>query len=114
MSDPKPASEALRTPRLERLERLAAVQPDDPFVHYGVGMELAALNRVDDALAAFDRVLARDGSYHAACMQKARALLAVHRNAEARAALLLGVEIASRVGDHHAADEMRDLLGAMA
>lgn len=96
--------------RLDKLEKLAAMQPDDPFVRYGVGLELAALERWEDAIAAFDRVLALDSQYTAAHLQKARAETRLGRRDDARMTLTAGITAANAAGDRHTADEMSKLL----
>lgn len=92
--------------RLERLQKLAATAPDDPFVHYGVGLELLNLERLDEALAAFERVLALDPRYDGAHLSKAKAELKLGRRDVARATLAAGIAAAQARGDHHGADEL--------
>lgn len=99
--------------RLERLQRLANTQPDDPFLHYGVGLEFTNLEQWPEAIAAFDRALALDARYVAAHVQKARAEIKLSHAAAARAALTAGLAAANAAGDAHAADEMRKMLEAL-
>lgn len=96
--------------RLEKLQKLAAAQPEDPFVHYGLGLELAAVERWEDAIAAFERTLALDARYIAAYLQKARTEIRIGRRDAARATLTTGIATANAAGDRHAADEMSKLL----
>ena len=96
--------------RLERLRKLAATQPNDPFVHYGVGLECVAQEQWDEALAAFERTLAIDGAYSAAHMQKARVEVKLGQRDAARATLVAGIAAAQAAGESHAAGEMGKIL----
>lgn len=95
--------------RLEQLRKLAAASPNDPFVHYGIGLACVNEERWNEALEAFDRTLDLDPDYHAAHLQQARVHLKLGQRAEARAALEAGMAAAQRLGDTHAADEMGKL-----
>jgi tetratricopeptide (TPR) repeat protein len=96
--------------RLEKLQKLAAADPGDPFVHYGLGLEYAQLERWEEARAAFAHVLELDPHYVAAHLQKARAELRLGRRDIARQSLQTGIAVATSRGDKHAADEMSKLL----
>jgi hypothetical protein len=96
--------------RLEKLRLLADQQPNDPFVHYGVGLEYAAHEMWNEAIAAFDCALAVDAQYHTAHLQKAGAEIKLGRRAAARATLEAGVAAARAQRDTHAAMEMTKLL----
>ncbi len=100
--------------RLEKLKKLAAAQPDDPFVHYGVGLEHMELKQWEEALAAFERTLALDSRYHTAHLQKARTEIKLGRRAAARETLIVGVAAAQAAGEQHAAAEMSKMLEALA
>ncbi len=100
--------------RLDQLRRLAESAPHDPLTHYGVGLELLALERWQDAITAFEQALRCDGQYVAAYQQKARAELKLGRRDAAAATLRRGIELATRRGDLHAADDMRKLLEPLA
>lgn len=96
--------------RLDKLRQLAAQQPHDPFVHYGIGLECVTQERWAEAVAAFEQVLTLDPNYHAAHMQKAAAELKLGQRDTARQTLEEGIAIALRTGDKHAAAEMRKTL----
>ncbi len=100
--------------RLEQLRKLAAVSPDDPFAHYGVGLECLALEQWAAAIAAFDQVLALDPRYTASYAQKARAELKLDRRAEAAATLRAGIAVAQAKGETHAASDMQKSLEMIA
>lgn len=96
--------------RLDQLRRLADVDPNDPFVQYGLGLEYQQLERWDEARAAFERTLALDASYTAAYFQKARTELKLGARAAAAETLRSGVKVATARGETHTASEMNKLL----
>jgi uncharacterized protein HemY len=102
------------TTRLERLRRLAAAQPDDPFVHYGVGLECVQQGAWDEAIAAFDRAIALDPDHHPALGQKGQTLIRMGCPDEAAACLEEAIAAAQRANEPHAADELRKLLDTLA
>ncbi len=95
--------------RIEQLERIAEMSPDDPLAHYAVGLELNTLERWTDAVAAFDRALATDADYSAAYFHKAKALIKAGRGDDARQTLTTGIDVANRSGDMKTVREMTDL-----
>ncbi len=96
--------------RLDKLRKLVAAQPNDPFAHYGLGLEQVQRAEYPDAVATFARVLELDPHYVAAYMQKARAELATQQRDTARQTLEAGILAARGAGEGHAADEMQKLL----
>ncbi len=99
--------------RRERLLELLKKQPDDVFLHYGLAMEMVKQGQVSKALPVFDKVLSLDASYLAAYFQKATALVAAERVAEARAVLTSGIASARSKGDHHTESEMQGFLDSL-
>lgn len=96
--------------RREKLEKMLQGQPEDPFLHYGLAMELIKEGDIMGGLSRFDRTLEIDRDYVAAYFHKANTLIGQNRSAEARAALLDGIQAAQRKQDAHALDEMQGLL----
>jgi Flp pilus assembly protein TadD len=96
--------------RREKLEKLIEKDAADPFLHFGLAMELAKEGRVDDAVASFDRCITHDPHYTAAFYHKGRTLLEAGRRDEARATLQLGTQAARAIGNAHALSEMEELL----
>jgi tetratricopeptide (TPR) repeat protein len=96
--------------RLEQLQKLVALAPDDPLAHYGVGLEYMQLERWTEAIAAFEQTLRVDQQYLAALQQKARAELKLGDRAAARASLAAGLALAQARGERHAADDIRKSL----
>jgi tetratricopeptide (TPR) repeat protein len=96
--------------RLEKLQILLERQPNDPFLLYGMGLELKKLGRTDDALASLDKVTAVDPGYCYAHHQKGLIYEANGRLDEAIAAYRAGIDAAIRAGDAHAKDEIEAAL----
>jgi tetratricopeptide (TPR) repeat protein len=96
--------------RLEQLQKLVAVAPQDPMSHYGLGLEFINLQRWADAAAAFSQAIAVDGKYSAAFYHKARAEIGGGQHDAARATLEAGMGTARAAGDWHTEGEMRELL----
>ena len=100
-------------PDLGQLQALLEQEPDSCFLNFGVAMELARLERHEEALAAFERVIELDPDYTVAYLQQGRLLLGLARREEARQALSAGIAAARRGGDAHAEAEISKLLAAM-
>ncbi len=96
--------------RLSQLLKLAAADPSDTFVLYGVAQEYAKRGATDEAVAWYDRCLAQDPNYCYAYFHKAKALESADRSADAIAVLRLGLERARASRDQHAASEIASYL----
>ena len=99
--------------RLERLQRMLDADPTDAFCLYSIGFEHAREGRHEEAMTWYDRTMAADGSYHYAWFQKAKSLIALHREDEARDVVREGLERARAAGDAKATSELRELLSAL-
>jgi len=99
--------------RLEQLRKLAALEPNDPMTHYGVGIECISLEQWEDAAAAFADALRADPKYSAAYYHKARAEIALGRDDDARRTLESGVATAQAAGDWKTVNEMQGLLDTL-
>lgn len=100
--------------RLEQLKKLAAVAPNDPLSHYGLGLEYMNLAHYAEAVRAFNAALIADSKYSAAYYHKARAQLAAEEPDDARQTLVHGMEVAQTHGDWKTAGEMKELLESIA
>jgi thioredoxin-like negative regulator of GroEL len=97
-------------PSIEQIQQLLAREPGDSFLNFALAMEYVKLQRTDEAVAQFDRVLALNPDYTTAYFQKARSQLAAQRPDAAADSLRAGIARAEALGDHHAAGEMGELL----
>jgi tetratricopeptide (TPR) repeat protein len=100
-------------PRLDQLQKLHAADPNDAFLTYGIALEHAKAQQLDDAIAWLDKTLAIDPRYCYAFFQKAKALSEKGEEEQARATLRTGMEVAAAAGDAHAREEMAALLESM-
>lgn len=101
-------------PSIADLERLLSASPHDADLLYGIAMEHAKADRVDEACAFYDRCLSADPGYCYAYYHKARALESGGRVEEARGVLTQGLATAKRAGDRHAEAEIRGYLDELA
>lgn len=99
--------------RLAMLEQMIAKGTSDPFAHYARAMELRALGRTDDALAAYDDVIARFPHYVPAYLMAGQVAKELGRADRAREVLRRGIETAEKQGNHHALSEMSALLESL-
>jgi thioredoxin-like negative regulator of GroEL len=99
--------------RKEQLEELLALEPDDPFLRYGLAMEFASAGSDEEAIRCLGELMQRSPDYVPAYLQAGRALLRVGQDDEARAVLGKGIAVAEKVGDDHARGEMAELLASI-
>jgi predicted Zn-dependent protease len=99
--------------RRDKLEQMLKREPDDPFLHYGLAMELIKEGQVEAALERFDRTLSIDAGYVAAYFHKGNTLVAQGRIEDARETLRAGIQSAVRKQDTHAQGEMQGLLDSL-
>jgi tetratricopeptide (TPR) repeat protein len=99
--------------RREKLLEMLTSSPDDPFLHYGLAMECRNAGERDAALAELRRVLEIDPQYVAAYFHQGQILAEGGEVGAAREILQSGIAMAERVGDGHAAEEMRGLLATL-
>ncbi len=99
--------------RREKLEQMLERQPDDPFLYYGLAMELIKEGEIEAALERFDRTLSIDAGYVAAYFHKANTLVGEGRIEDARATLHMGIEAARQKQDTHAEGELQGLLDSL-
>ncbi len=105
-----PSLSRLHMTRLQKIQQMLAEQPDDAFLMYALAMEHRAAGNDPLALETLDRVLSHDADYVSAYFQQGQIHAALGQIPAAAAALRLGISVAERVGDAHAAREMMDFL----
>ena len=93
--------------RLGMLEKLVVAKPEDPFPKYGLAMELKKLDRPDDAVAAFERLLAAHPSYVPSYLMFGNLLESLGRAPRAAEVYGLGIDAARASGDDHAIGELQ-------
>lgn len=100
-------------PSIEQLEKLLRLDPDDPFVHYGIGQERAKLGEHEQAVECFDQALTLDEGYCYAYYFKAISLKELGRRDEGIEAIRIGIEKANTAGDAKARSELESLMLTM-
>jgi len=100
-------------PSLEQLERLLTLDPADAFVLYAIAQEHAKVGRHAQAVEFYDRCLAVDPNYCYAYYHKAKSQQHMDREPDAAATLRAGVDVARRVGDAKALNEMQGFLAVL-
>jgi tetratricopeptide (TPR) repeat protein len=97
-------------PTIEQLEKLLTIDPEDPFVHYGIGQERAKLGEHEQAIECFDEALKLDATYCYAYYFKAISLKQLGRRDEAVDVIRDGIEQAKGAGDGKARSELEALI----
>lgn len=100
--------------RLDALKGMVEQAPWDSRVRFMLAMEHSNSQRFDEAKREFDELISRDPTYVSAYFMASRVCEAVGDLAGARGYLEVGIEMAHKVGDRHAENEMKaamDLLG---
>lgn len=96
--------------RIEQLRRFVESQPDQPFPRYALALELKGRGEAAAAAAELQDLLRRAPDYLAAYLQLGMILQALGRDADARATLGAGQEVARRKGDTHTLSELTSAL----
>lgn len=99
--------------RLEQLQKLLALDPQDPFVTYGIALEHGKSGQHAVAIEWLDKTIAIDRAYCYAYYQKAKMLIELAKPDDARAVLRVGMaaaQAANTPDSRHAQSEMQDLL----
>ena len=100
--------------RLESLKSLAAQNPEDSFLRYGLAMEYRNSGDLESAMREFQALMDASPDYVATYFHAGQTLERLGRVDEARAVYEHGMETAARKGDQHARSELQgalDLLG---
>jgi tetratricopeptide (TPR) repeat protein len=86
---------------------------DDPFSHYGLAMEYARLERTDEAIETYSRLLETHPDYVPAYYQAGMLFAKVGDRDQALRVLRKGAETADRLGNVHARNELQEALASV-
>lgn len=100
-------TEPATSKRLAMFDTMIAKGSEDPFVHYARAMELRSLERLEDALGAFDEIAERFPTYVPTYLMAAQVAEKLGRIEDAEAWCDRGLERAREAGDAHAAGELQ-------
>ncbi|MGV3486262.1 MAG: hypothetical protein ACO1RT_17720 [Planctomycetaceae bacterium] len=99
--------------RREKIEAMLLDDPNDPFLRYGLALEMRSAGEHEASLSKLGE-LTRDASpYVPAFFMAAQQLADLGRIEEARTFLRDGIDEARRQGDSHAASEMSEMLATL-
>jgi hypothetical protein len=99
--------------RLALFDKLISEGSQDPFHHYGRAMELRSLSRKDEALQAFEAVIARFADYVPSYLMAAQVASELGHVERARALGRAGLRAAERAGDEHALSELNSFVDGL-
>ena len=99
--------------RLEQFRELAELDPDDPVVHYGLGVECLKAKLFDEATKALRRAVELKPDYSAAYRELGKALEAAGQVQEAAEIYRQGKEVAAEKGDIQTGKEIEVFLRRM-
>lgn len=99
--------------RKQQLEEMLSLEPNDPFLRYGLAMEYVSEGKDDAAVERFHEMFEVAPDYVPAYLQAGQALVRLGNAEKAREVFLRGVETARKQGDHHAAEEMTGMLSML-
>ncbi len=99
--------------RLDQIQKMLTAEPNDVFLNFALAMELAKVGQPEEAVAQFKRINQLHPDYIPAYFQQGNTLINLGRMHDASAILREGIDVAKRTGDHHAAQEMGELLATL-
>lgn len=96
--------------KIAELNKLITEEPDDPFLHYALGLEYSKKKYFQEAMASFQTVLKFDENYLAAYYQLGLIFIELDIVDVAKTYIGKGIEIASRKKDYKTKHELEELL----
>ncbi|MBZ0204507.1 MAG: tetratricopeptide repeat protein [Ignavibacteria bacterium] len=99
--------------RLENLKELLAIDPQDSFARYALGLEYAALNEPQSAMETFEELRALDPNYVATYYQLGKVYEMLGSEDEAKKVYEKGVYIAASQSDMHTKSELEQAINEL-
>ena len=96
--------------RRQKIEEMLKSTPDDAFLIYSLAMEDVREENFEEAISNFEKTIAVDSSHVASYFQLGQTLTKIGEEERATQILEDGIIVAERIGDDHAAAEMRGFL----
>ena len=94
------------TTRLEMFKKVIEMDPNDPAMYYGLGLEYANIEKHAEAAESFRKAIECKEDYSAAYRELGKALTALGRAEEAVPVYEKGIPIAEKNGDIQTGKEM--------
>ena len=104
-----------KTPRMDQLEAMLAVEPTDKFLKYGLAMEHAGQGDDETAVSVLREIMGDTTGepYVPAFLMAGQALIRLGRDGEAATVLNDGIAAARQTGNDHALGEMQGFLATI-
>jgi tetratricopeptide (TPR) repeat protein len=99
--------------RLEEIQKIVALSPNDPFARYGLAMEYRNTGALKEARATFAELLEQHPGYVPQYLMYGNLLRDMKELAEARRIYELGIAAAQKARNQHAAAELSAALDAL-
>jgi tetratricopeptide (TPR) repeat protein len=96
--------------RIAMLMEILLANPEDTFARYSLALEYSKAGQIDQALAEFQTLLAKNPDYTPGYFMAAQTLAGASRTDEAKRMLVDGIASARRTGNTHAQSEMTAML----
>lgn len=99
--------------RIDVLKSFIDKNPNDPFSYYALAMEYLRRDLTDEALEVFSQLMERHPDYVPTYFQAGMAFRKAGRIEQAQSAFNKGIEVAGRLGNIHARNELQEALAQM-
>jgi uncharacterized protein HemY len=93
--------------RIEQLEKILALDPNDPMTHFGLGKAYGEEQQWERAAESYRRAIELKSDYTAAYDGLTEALRALGRTDELRNMLEKGIAVGTSTGDHIPTEKMK-------
>lgn len=92
--------------KIDMFKKVLAMEPDDPLMNYGLGVEYAHAERHEEAVEVFRKAIEHKEDYSAAYRELGKSLTALGQTEEAIPVFEKGIPIAEENGDIQTGKEM--------
>ena len=96
--------------KIERWKGFVEKEPDNPLHNFALAGAYLAAEEFGPAEAAYGRCLKLDPEWMMAAVRRGRCLVELERWEEARTALTLGADLATKLGHDEPFEEIRELM----
>ncbi len=101
------------TDRLNQLKKLYQTDPNDSFLTYGIALEYAKTDDIEEAIQWLDKTLSLNADDCYSYFQKGKMLCELGEDQQAIQILQTGITTADRLGEAKASSELRELLASI-